>query len=342
MLLIYRGGDGGGLTMDKKKRILVADDELGVIESFRIMFKDSYEILTANTGQECLNMVKQDSPQLLILDVRLPDMNGMDVFKKIREDNIYLPIIVITGVGTHKTAIEALKLGAVDFVAKPINFYYVRNTIRNVFLTNYMEKPGLPTAGDVIAKSYISTLKTLNRILEARDQYTRIHSQKVSEYALKIAQELGFSQDEQEVMYQTALLHDIGKVGVAEMILNKPDKLSPQEWSEIKKHAQIGEEFLAPLKALHIEQSMIRHHHERYDGRGYPDRLKGEDIPLYARILAVADAYEAMTSQRPYRKPISQSEAIAELKRCSGTQFDPEIVKAFVKTLEEENNLERD
>jgi putative two-component system response regulator len=327
--------------MDKKKRILVADDELGVIESFRIMFKDSYEILTANTGQECLNIVKQDNLQLLILDVGLPDMDGMDVFKSIRENNIYLPIIVITGVGTHKTAIEALKLGAVDFVAKPINFYYVRNTIENVFLTNHMEKPSLPTAGDVIAKSYISTLKTLNKILEARDQYTRIHSQRVSEYALKIAQELGFSPDEQEVMYQTALLHDIGKVGVAEMILNKPDKLNAQEWSEIKKHAQIGEEFLAPLQALHIEQSMIRHHHERYDGKGYPDHLKGEDIPLYARVLAVADAYEAMTSQRPYRKPISQGEAIAELKRCSGTQFDPEIVKAFVRTLEKENDLEK-
>ncbi|GAG05818.1 unnamed protein product, partial [marine sediment metagenome] len=164
---------------------------------------------------------------------------------------------------------------------------------------------------------------------------------KVSEHALKLAQELGLSKDEQEVMRETALLHDIGKVGIAEVILNKPDRLNPQEWAEVKRHSQIGEEFLQPLKVLHIEQSMIRHHHERYDGKGYPDHLKGEDIPLYARILAVADAYEAMTSERPYRRAFSPIEALTELERCSGTQFDPKIVEAFVTILKKDKGFLR-
>ena len=325
--------------MKNKTRILVTDDELGVRESFRMVLKNSYEILTADCGKECLKIIKEEAPQLVFLDVRLPDMNGIDVLKEIREVNLHLPVIVITGVGTHKTAIEALKLGAVDFIAKPINFYYVRDTIVKNLGNN--GKNGLPSAEDVINKNYLSTLKMLNKILEARDHYTGEHSKKVSRYAVMIAQELGLSEDEQEVMRETALLHDIGKVGVSESILNKPDKLTRQEWTDIKKHAQIGAGFLEPLEVLHIEQSMVRHHHERYDGKGYPDHLKGEEIPLYARILAIADSYEAMTSKRPYRSGLTNEQAIAELNRCSGTQFDPKIVQVFLKILKREKEINK-
>ncbi len=319
--------------MGNKKKILVTDDEIGVRESFRMVLKDTYDVLTADSGKECLRIVKHNRPHLVILDVCLPDMNGMKVVKEIRQDNVSLPVIVITGVGTHKTAIEALKLGAADFIAKPLNFYYVRKAIANVFSEKNKTLKDLPSAEDIITKDYLSSLKMLNKILEVKDPYTRKHSKKVSEYAVKIAQELGLSLDEQEVMRETALLHDIGKVGVAESILNKADKLNPQEWSEIKRHAQIGEQFLEPLKILHIEQSMVRHHHEHYDGNGYPDHLQGKQIPLYARILAVADAYEAMISERPYRHALNSIEALTELERCSGGQFDPKIVKAFVRVL---------
>lgn len=325
--------------MDKKKQILVTDDERGVRESFRMIFKENYEVLTADCGKECLRMVKDKHPQLVILDVHLPDMDGIDVFRAIKQQDRSLPVIVITGVGTHKTAIEALKLGVVDFIAKPLNFYYVRNAVASVLSENYKTKKKLPTTEDVIVKNYISSLKMLNKILQAKDPYTREHSQRVSEYALVIAQELGLSPDEQEVMRETALLHDIGKVGITEAILNKPDKLNSHEWREIKRHTQIGEDFLEPLKVLHIEQSMVRHHHERYDGKGYPDHLKGEEIPLYARILAVADTYEAMTSARPYRPAKSSLKAVAELERCSGTQFDPKIVEVFIRALKRDNNL---
>ena len=325
--------------MERKKQILVADDERGVRDSFHIALKDNYEILNADCGKECLRIIRQKQPQLVILDVRLPDMDGIEVLKQIKQENASLPVIVITGVGTHKTAIEALKLGADDFLAKPLNFYYVRTTIANSLSRKDRGRKGAPSSEDIITKSYLSSLKMLNKILEARDPYTRQHSKRVSEYALRIAQELGLSGDEQEVMRETALLHDIGKIGIAEVILNKPQKLNPQEWAEVKRHAQIGEEFLEPLKILHIEQSMVRHHHERYDGKGYPDRLKGNQIPLYARILTVADAYEAMISQRPYRQALSAIEALSELERCSGTQFDPKIVVAFIRTLKKDKTF---
>ncbi len=325
--------------MNEKKQILVTDDEPGVRDSFRIALKDTYEVLTADCGRECLKMIRQVHPQLVFLDVRLPDMDGIEVLKEIKRENASLPVIVITGVGTHKTAIEALKSGADDFIAKPLNFYYVRTTIANSLSRKDKGPRGLPSTEDVITKNYLSSLRMLNKVLETRDPYTREHSKRVGECALKIAQELGLSLDEQEVMRETALLHDIGKIGISEVILNKPARLNAQEWAEIKRHSQIGEGFLEPLKVLHIEQSMVRHHHERYDGKGYPDHLKAEEIPLYARILAVADAYEAMTSERPYRRALSPIEALTELERCSGTQFDPKIVAAFVKLFKKDKNL---
>jgi len=315
----------------EKRQILVTDDEQGVRDSFQMALKDSYSVLTADCARDCLEMVKSSPPELVVLDVRLPDMDGLDVLKEIRQINGSLPVIVITGAGTHKTAIKALKLGAVDFIAKPLNFYYVRAAIEHGLAHKVIGPEDLPSIEDVLTKNYLSTLKTLNKILEAKDPCTREHSKRVSGYAVIMAQELELSPDQQEVMRETALLHDIGKVGIAEVILNKPARLNAQEWAEIKRHSQIGEEFLEPLKMLHIEQSMIRHHHERYDGRGYPDHLRGEDIPLYARILAVADAYEAMTSERSYRRAFTPIEALTELERCSGSQFDPKIVQTFVK-----------
>ncbi len=325
--------------MKKKKQILIADGEQGIRESFRIVLKGSYEVLTVDCGKECLKIVKEVHPALVVLDGSLPDMDGIEVLRKIKRYNATLPVIMITGAGTHKTAVEALKLGADNFIAKPLNFYYVRSTIAKSLSRKDKVARGLPSNEDIITKNYLASLKVLNKILEARDLYTREHSKEVSKYAVKLARELKLSVDEQEVIKQSALLHDIGKVGIAEVILNKPGKLTPQEWVEIKRHSQIGEQFLEPLQILHIEQSTVRHHHERYDGKGYPDHLKGEEIPLYARILGVADAYAAMTAERSYRHALSSIDALAELERCSGTQFDPKLVTAFVIMFKKDRNL---
>lgn len=323
--------------MSLKSNILVVDDELGVREALRMVLKDSYNVLTATNGQEGLGAIKQGGLSLVILDVRMPDINGLEILKQARARCPQLPVIVITGAGTHRMAIEAIKLGAADFIVKPINVVYVKQTIKNA-LTSTGKKvsagSSVPCKEETLRNEYIGTLRALSKEIESRDPYTQRHSERVTKYALEIAKELGLSTEEIEIMEQAALLHDIGKIEIKDMILHKPDKLNSEEWGVMKKHPLRGEEIIQPFKLLHIEQTMIRHHHERFDGNGYPDKLKGEEIPIYARILAMADSFEAMISDRPYRSRLSLQEAKKELERCKGTQFDPKVVEAFLRALE--------
>jgi len=323
--------------MSLQTNILVVDDELGVRESLRMVLKDNYNVLTAANGQEGLEMIKEGKPSLVILDVKMPDIDGMEVLKQIKDTCPQLPVIVLTGAGTHRIAAEALKLGAADFIVKPINAGSVKQTIENILTSGdkkMFEGNPFPSTEKALKNAYLDTLRALSKVIESRDLYTKRHSELVAKYAVEIANELGLSTEEIEVMEQTALLHDIGKIGIKDTILNKPGKLNAEEWEEVKKHPLIGEELIRPFKLLHIEQTMIRHHHERFDGAGYPDKLKGEEIPIYARILAVADSFEAMVSDRPYRSKLSLEEAKKELERCKGTQFDPKVVEAFLRVLE--------
>ena len=188
---------------------------------------------------------------------------------------------------------------------------------------------------DNLHQSFLGTINALVKAIDAKDKYTRGHSQKVTVYALHTAQSLGLSKEKMEMVRFCGLLHDIGKIGIQDKILHKPSKLTPKEYEAIKKHPIIGEKIIKDVKFLQKGGSLIRHHHEHYDGSGYPDGLKGEKIPLLARIVTVADAFAAMTSDRPYRKALSTEEAIKELQKGAGTQFDPKIVKVFLKTIKE-------
>lgn len=322
----------------KDINILVVDDEKGPRECLRMALNDRYNVLLAENGKECLQIVKKTRPELVLLDVKMPGLDGIEVLKRIKKIDSSISIVIVTGAGTHQTAVNALKFGALDFIAKPINPKQVREVVKNALTEKAKEpskKPGKNalTIDEALQKNYLDGLSTLLKVLEARDPYTKEHSKQVTKYAVLIAKELGFSKDQIEIMEQTCMLHDIGKIGINDAILRKPGRLTPEEWEIIRQHPIIGEEILQPLKLLHIEQAMVRHHHERYDGKGYPDGLAGEDIPIYARILAVADSYAAMTSERPYRKALSREDAIAELKRRSGSQFDPKIVETFLKVI---------
>lgn len=185
---------------------------------------------------------------------------------------------------------------------------------------------------DLTYSNLMNTLKSLILTIEARDLYTRQHSENVTRISLQIADVIGCTQEEKDALRFGGYLHDIGKIGVKDIILLKPGRLSPEEYEEIKKHPVIGDNIVQPLGSLSLERLLIRHHHERYDGRGYPDGLDAEKIPRIARILAIADTYDSMTTTRPYRKGLSHYVAVDEIKRCSGTQFDPEIVRAFFIT----------
>jgi len=184
--------------------------------------------------------------------------------------------------------------------------------------------------------SYFSTVKALARAIEVKDPYTYGHSERVTQYALVIARKLGLDEWALRNIKYAGALHDIGKLGIARNILNKPGELSEEEFLHVKSHPQMGDSIIEPVSFLKEPRDIILHHHERYDGKGYPDGLKGEEIPLGARILAVADSFEAMMSDRPYRSALDLHEAIAEIKDNSGTQFDPAIVQVFVETLSEE------
>ena len=304
------------------------DDEIGVRESFRMILKDKYNVLCVDSPDRCMNILKNEKIDLVFMDVRMPDGDGIETLKKIKEVFPDLPVVIITGVGTHQIAIEALKFGASNLVAKPIKVENIIEVTEEILSKTKKIENG--SVEEILKNEYLDALKALSKIIETRDPYTREHSERVTKYAIDIAREMGFSEEEIEVLRQSSLLHDIGKVGISDIILCKQGKLSPEEKELIRKHPEIGEEILKPLKLLHIAQPLIRYHHERYDGQGYPDGLSGEEIPIYARILAVADSYDAMISERPYRKSLSHEEAVKELIRNSGTQYDPKIVDVFI------------
>ena len=324
------------------KKILIVDDEEGPRESFRMILKESHEIFIAKNGQEGLDLLKRERPHLVILDIKLPGMDGIDVLQQMKQILPATPVIVVSGLGTHKTVIDALKLGASDYIAKPIDVLQVKDAVRKALfqaeceasLERGSESEAAPSVEKVLEATYLNTIKTLCKVLVKKDPYTRAHCQEVTHFAHMIGEELGFSQEELDVLEQAALLHDIGKVGVPDNILRKEGPLSETEWEIMRQHPDIGQELLEHIQVLHLEQKMIRHHHERWDGKGYPDGLKGKDIPLYARVLNVADSFHAMVSDRPYRKALSMDVAIEELRKNSGTQFDPEIIEAFLKALQ--------
>ncbi|MGE5653308.1 MAG: HD-GYP domain-containing protein [Bacillota bacterium] len=190
--------------------------------------------------------------------------------------------------------------------------------------------------------TYSSTIRSLTKAIDIKDRYTGGHSERVAQYAVAIGKKMGFSVTDLELLEYIALLHDIGKIGVREAILNKPGRLEPAERDEINKHSEAGAEIISQIKFLSRGAEAVRHHHERFDGAGYPDHLKGQDVSLWARIIGVADAFDAMTSERPYRTAWTVSQAVAELERCVGSQFDPEVVKVFVTILEPQLKAEEE
>lgn len=321
--------------------VLVTDDEDTTRDMLRrILVKEGYQIELAANGFECLEKVKKGNIDIVLLDVTMDGIDGIETLQRIKKIDSYLPVIMVTGTGDNTANIESVKLGADAYVAKPYDPTDLRSMVKEILLTKGKKikegGEGLPNIEKILTDESRNTILSLIELIELKNPYTREHSKQVAKYAVLIAKEMEFPEKEIEIIKQAALIHDIGKVGISDMILDKPGKLTEEEYKAVKEHPALGVKALKHLRLLQIEVAMIRHHHERWDGKGYPAGLKGEEIPIVARILAVADTYDAMRSNRAYRQARSLDYAISELKDGAGTQFDPKVVEAFLKVSDRE------
>ena len=326
---------------------LIVDDEPRLRQVLvHLMRTDGFTCLEAGNGEEALAHLAHYPVTLVMSDLRMPKMDGLELLRRVRGRWPDTAVVMITAVSDVEVAVSCLAIGAMDYLTKPFHLEEVRARVaqalekRRLVMENRGYQESLQEKVAVQARRleemFLASVQSLAEALEVKDPYTRGHSIRVSHYSVVIARELGL---EGELLRHIELgghVHDIGKIGVREDVLNKPGKLTDAEYEHIMTHPVVGWRILAPLLAdtpvaLHI----VRSHHERFDGRGIPDRLAGEQIPFEARIAAVADSFDAMTSDRPYRPDGMTLEAsVTELVRCSGTQFDPTIVAAMVTAVE--------
>lgn len=326
---------------------LIVDDEPRLRQVMvHLMRGDGFQCVEAGNGIEALEQLEKYPVTLVLSDLRMPKMDGFELLREIRVRFADAAVVMITAVADVEIAVNCLAIGAADYVIKPYQLDDVRARVaqalekRRLILENrsYRESLEEQVAAQArrLEELFLASVQSLAEALELKDPYTRGHSVRVSTYSGIIARELGLAGEMLRQIELGGHVHDIGKIGVRESVLNKPERLTNEEYEHIMTHPVLGWRILAPLlgdtpNALNI----VRSHHERFDGKGVPDRLKGEAIPLEARIAAAADSLDAMTSDRPYRaSEMTLTMAIDEIRRCSGSQFDPAIVAAVVAAVE--------
>jgi cyclic di-GMP phosphodiesterase len=322
---------------------LVVDDEPGVRRSLiRMLQAQGFTCFEAGTGVEALDVLDRvGDVQLIVSDMRMPEMDGMGLLEAVRRDFPETAVILLTGMSETTIAVDCLHRGAADFLLKPISMNELQARVARVLekralvLENRFYQENLERQvhqqAQRIQELFLQGVQMLARALEAKDSYTRGHSIRVSRYAVGTARRLGFADSTLDSIRLGGELHDIGKIGTREAVLHKPGSLTAEEFRQITEHPLLGERMLSPLaRELPEVLRIVRCHHERLDGRGFPDGLRGEKIPIEARIVAVADTFDAITTRRPYRDSRSPEAAVDELRRVAGTQLDPEPVEAFV------------
>ncbi len=328
------------LTELKKQKILIVDDIPTNIKILVETLQDTYEIFFATNGLKALEIVESDPPSLILLDIMMPDMNGYDLFKKLRAKDITknIPIIFITAMGDEEDEKYGFELGAVDYIIKPFKPAIVKTRVKTQLELgrhrNYLE--------DLVDERTIELQKTqkeiverLSRASEFRDNETGQHIKRLSHYCALLGSKIGMSKNKQDLLFYASSMHDVGKIGIPDRILLKPGRLTPDEWEIMKTHTTIGADLLTGSNSelLKMASHIALTHHEKWDGSGYPQGLKGDKIPLEGRIVAICDMFDALTSERPYKKAWPVEESVSEIKNAGSIYFDKKLVNEFEEIL---------
>lgn len=334
------------MPTDARPRILIVDDEPEITSVLSDLLSTEHHCETAGSAEEGLGHLAEGDYALIISDVTMPGISGLEMIPHVKKTSPDTVVVMISGMQTVESAIGALRLGAFDYLMKPFDLRQVEAAVKRALehrelvtakrrYENQLEElveqrtVELDRTLDSLEEAYRSTLKALTAALETRDSETHGHSERVVTYSLRLGRECGLDSGHMKALEFGALLHDIGKIGVPDAILRKPAKLTEEEWVKMREHPLHGQQILKGIEFLERASRVVAQHHEKWDGTGYPLGLRGEDIDICARIFSVADAFDAVTSDRVYRRGKSYAEAAQELEDWKGRQFDPTVVEAF-------------
>lgn len=353
----------GAHVSDGRFSTLVVDDEIPACLTLeKFLRKRGFEARSVHTGEEAVRSVKESAPDIVVLDIKMPGMDGIETLRRIRKMDEDMVVIMLTAIDDVATALTTIREGADDFLRKPVVLpeleHYITSALEKRRLIrenrdyqeNLERKVAEQTAelramNEYLKKTNLEIVRSLSEAIEAKDPYTHGHCRRVTNLSLALARGIGVDNGELETLEYGCLLHDIGKIGVRGAVLNKPGRLTPEEFEHVKKHSEIGDRIIAGVDFLRSARMIVRNHHERYDGNGYPDGLTGDRMSDLVKISVIADAYDAMTSDRPYRTAMSVEKALSILKENAGSQFDPELVDVFIREkvyLEAENDRRQD
>ncbi len=333
--------------------ILVVDDDTANLKmASRILSMEKMRVSCLKSGEDAINFLQGNRPDLILLDIHMPGMDGFETIAAFRENKEIsdIPVIFLTADDDSNAETRGLEAGAMDFIKKPFEpevlLLRVRHTIELVRLQTDLSCEVKKKTQEVIEQNkkleriFMQIVKTLSGAIDAKDTYTNGHSIRVAEYSREIARRAGFQEEAQDDVYMMGLLHDVGKIGIPDAIINKPARLTDEEYSVIRNHPVVGAEILGNITEFPKLSTGAKWHHERYDGRGYPDGISGENIPAEARIIAVADAYDAMSSRRSYRDVLPQAQLREEMEKGVGTQFDPIFAEIMLTMIDEDTDYQ--
>jgi putative two-component system response regulator len=326
----YLLSDQSVFPPDRPARVLIVEDDADLVGIMRdILETDGHEVITVRNGPAAIASFTNDKPDLILSDIMMPDMDGFAVLQAVRShpDGLAIPFLFVSARTERRDLTRARDLGADDFIFKPFGVDELSKAVRAK-----LERKRVVELFNT-RSAHLQTVTLLANAIEARDKYTRGHVERVRTYALQLARALEWGAEALIILEFGALLHDIGKISVPEQILNKTGPLDSSEWEQMRQHPEVGARMLEGVDHLHAALPYVLYHHERWDGKGYPHGIGGEEIPPEGRLLAVVDAYDAMTTSRPYRKGLSEVDAVAEIHKGLGVQFDPTMGTAFLKII---------